>query len=61
MMKICQTLHMALRKDWRNKAETMATVKIGGFNKFKEPKFTATKRQFLLQIAEQNRIDKKFG
>ena len=61
-----QTLKMALRKEFgENKAETMATVKIGGFMETfkKNLKFTATRKDMIrfFKIAEQNRIDKKFG
>lgn len=61
-----QTLKMALRKEFgENKAETMATMRIGGFLEVfkKNLKFRATrqdmKRFFIL--AEKNRLDKKFG
>ena len=64
--RYAQTLHMALRKEFgENKAETMATVKIGGFMETfkKNLKFTATRKDMIrfFKIAEQNRIDKKFG
>ena len=64
--RYAQTLHMALRKEFgENKAETMATMKIGGFlETFKKNlKFTATRKDMIrfFKIVEQNRIDKKFG
>ena len=61
-----QTLKMALRKEFgENKAETMATMKLGGFMETfkKNLKFHATRKdmQRFFAIVERNRIDKKFG
>ena len=61
-----QTLKMALRKEFgENKAETMATMRIGGYlETFKKNlKFTATRQDMkrFFMLAEKNRIDKKFG
>jgi hypothetical protein len=61
-----QTLKMALRKEFgENKAETMATMKIGGYlETFKKNlKFTATRKDMkrFFMLADKNRIDKKFG
>ena len=57
---------MALRKEFgENKAETMATMKLGGYlETFKKNlKFTATRKdmQRFFKIVESNRLDKKFG
>ena len=64
--RYAQTLHMALRKEFgENKAETMATMKLGGFMETfkKNLKFHATRKdmQRFFAIVERNRIDKKFG
>ena len=61
-----QTLHMALRKEFgSNNAETMATMRLGGFiETFKKNlKFTATRKDMVrfFKLVERNRIDKKFG
>ena len=59
-----QTLMMALRKEHgSNNAETMATMKLGGFlETFKKNlKFTATRKDMVrfFKIVESNRLDKK--
>tara|TARA_B100000085_G_scaffold266400_1_gene275039 strand:- start:37 stop:633 length:597 start_codon:yes stop_codon:yes gene_type:complete len=64
--RYAQTLHMALRKEFgSNNAETLATMKLGGFlETFKKNlKFHATRKdmQRFFRIVEKNRIDKKFG
>jgi hypothetical protein len=61
-----QTLKMALRKEFgENKAETMATMKIGGYMETfkKNLKFTATRKdmQRFFMLVERNRLDRKFG
>ena len=61
-----QTLYMALRKEFgENKAETMATMKIGGFLEVfkKNLKFHATREDMkrFFMLVEKNRLDKKFG
>lgn len=61
-----QTLKMALRKEFgENKAETMATMRIGGFLEVfkKNLKFRATREDMkrFFMLAEKNRLDKKFG
>jgi hypothetical protein len=61
-----QTLKMALRKEFgENKAETMATMRIGGFLEVfkKNLKFRATRQDMkrFFMLAEKNRLDKKFG
>ena len=61
-----QTLKMALRKEFgRNNAETIATMKLGGFMETfkKNLKFHATRKDMIrfFRIVERNRIDKKFG
>ena len=61
-----QTLHMALRKEFgSNNAETMATMRIGGYLEVfkKNMKFTATRSDMkrFFGLVEKNRIDKKFG
>ena len=61
-----QTLKMALRKEFgRNNAETLATMKLGGFMETfkKNMKFHATRKDMIrfFRIVERNRIDKKFG
>ena len=57
---------MALRKEFgENKAETMATMRIGGFLEVfkKNLKFRATREDMkrFFMLAEKNRLDKKFG
>ena len=61
-----QTLQMALRKEFgENKAETMATMRIGGFIEVfkKNLKFRATREDMkrFFMLAEKNRLDKKFS
>jgi hypothetical protein len=61
-----QTIKMALRREFgSNKAETMATMRIGGYlETFKKNlKFTATRKDMVrfFKIVESNRLDKKFG
>ena len=61
-----QTLKMALRKEFgENKAETMATMRIGGFLELfkKNLKFRATREDMkrFFMLAEKNRLDKKFS
>lgn len=61
-----QTLMMALRKEHgSNNAETMATMKLGGYiETFKKNlRFQATRKdmQRFFRIVESNRLDKKFG
>jgi hypothetical protein len=61
-----QTLKMALRKEFgSNNAETMATMKLGGFMEVfkKNMKFHATRKDMkrFFMLVEKNRIDKKFG
>ncbi len=61
-----QTLKMALRKEFgRNNAETMATMKLGGFMETfkKNLKFHATRKDMMrfFRIVERNRLDRKFG
>lgn len=61
-----QTLKMALRKEFgENKAETLATMRIGGFMEVfkKNLKFHATREDMkrFFMLAEKNRLDKKFG
>jgi len=61
-----QTLKMALRKEFgSNNAETMATMRIGGFMEVfkKNLKFHATRKDMIrfFNLVEKNRIDKKFG
>ncbi len=61
-----QTLKMALRKEFgSNNAETMATMKLGGFMEVfkKNLKFHATRKDMIrfFKLVERNRIDKKFG
>ena len=61
-----QTIKMALRREFgSNKAETMATMRIGGYlETFKKNlKFTATRKDMkrFFMLVEKNRLDKKFG
>ena len=61
-----QILHGALKKQFgENKAETMATMRIGGYLEVfkKNLKFTATRKDMkrFFMLVEKNRIDKKFG
>ena len=61
-----QTLKMALRKEFgENKAETMATMRLGGYiETFKKNlKFTATRQDMkrFFMLVEKNRLDKKFA
>ena len=61
-----QTLKMALRKEFgENKAETMATMRLGGYiETFKKNlKFTATREDMkrFFMLVEKNRLDKKFA
>ena len=61
-----QTLKMALRKEFgENKAETMATMRIGGFLEVfkKNLKFRATREDMkrFFMLVEKNRLDKKFS
>ena len=61
-----QTLKMALRKEFgENKAETMATMRIGGFLELlkKNLKLRATREDMkrFFMLAEKNRLDKKFS
>ena len=61
-----QTLKMALRKEFgENKAETMATMRLGGFMEVfkKNLKFRATREDMkrFFMLVEKNRLDKKFA